>query len=338
MKFTHIRQPRIVEQGHDQTINFLQRASNVANVSLILVAAGFWLLIGFTVAYAAVPAEIRLDGAAALVLQGRYDALRDQLASSSFNRPVALESSLNANDVKGDIYAVVPSSFEKVSAALSGPQGWCEILILHLNTKYCGIAHDQQGTALLMNVGKKFDQPLADSYRLHFGWRLADQNAAFLRVVLSAETGPLSTRDYRITLEAVPLANGTTFLHLSYAYGFGLSGKIAMLAYFATTGRNKVGFSVTGTGPDGQPVYIDGMRGLVERNTMRYYLAIESFLGSLATSADAQFEKRINDWFTAIEHYPRQLHEMEQTEYLDMKRKEYRRQQLGEGAGNPGQG
>lgn len=49
-------------------------------------------------------------------------------------------------------------------------------------------------------------------------------------------------------------------------------------------------------------------------------------------------EKRINDWFNAVECYPRQLHEMEQADYLTMKRKEYRRQQTGEKTASPGKG
>ena len=69
---------------------------------------------------------------------------------------------------------------------------------------------------------------------------------------------------------------------------------------------------------------------------MRYYLAIESFLGALSVKGPAQFEKRINDWFAAVERYPRQLHEMEQAEYLDMKRKEYRRQQAVRSVAVPG--
>jgi hypothetical protein len=68
---------------------------------------------------------------------------------------------------------------------------------------------------------------------------------------------------------------------------------------------------------------------VVERNTMRYYLAIEAFLGALAAPPQARFEKRLRDWFAAAERYPRQLHEMEQGEYLDMKRKERLRQQAG---------
>jgi hypothetical protein len=67
------------------------------------------------------------------------------------------------------------------------------------------------------------------------------------------------------------------------------------------------------------------MRGLVERNTMRYYLAIESNIGALSAPPQARLEKSLRDWFAAIEAYPRQLHELEQDEYLAMKRKEYSR-------------
>jgi hypothetical protein len=123
------------------------------------------------------------------------------------------------------------------------------------------------------------------------------------------------------------LKNGKTFIHLSYSYAYGLVGRLAMQAYLGTTGRNKVGFTVAGTQTDGQPLHIGGMRGVVERNTMRYHLAIEAFLGALSEPPQAQLEKRLHDWFAAIERYPLQLHEMEQAAYLDMKRKEYRRQQ-----------
>ena len=69
------------------------------------------------------------------------------------------------------------------------------------------------------------------------------------------------------------------------------------------------------------------MRGAVERNTMRYYLAIEAFLGALSAPPGARVEKSMRDWFAATEAYPRQLHEVEQNEYLAMKRNEYSRQQ-----------
>ena len=58
-----------------------------------------------------------------------------------------------------------------------------------------------------------------------------------------------------------------------------------------------------------------------------YYLAIDSFLGVASTVAAAQPEKRLENWFTAVERYPRQLHEMNRNAYLVMKRAEYLRQQ-----------
>jgi hypothetical protein len=96
-----------------------------------------------------------------------------------------------------------------------------------------------------------------------------------------------------------------------------------MQAYLATIGRGKAGFTVVDKQADGRPIYIDGMRGLVERNTMRYYLAIEAYLGALSAPPQARLEQSLRDWFAASERYPRQLHELEQNEYLVMKRNEY---------------
>ena len=100
-----------------------------------------------------------------------------------------------------------------------------------------------------------------------------------------------------------------------------------MRTYLNTVARDKVGFSVDpGTGGE-PPQPVGGMRGAVERNTMRYYLAVDAFLGTLSTPPEARMEKSLRDWFAATEAYPRQLHEMDQNEYLVMKRKEYSRQQ-----------
>ncbi len=100
-----------------------------------------------------------------------------------------------------------------------------------------------------------------------------------------------------------------------------------MQSYLATVGRSKVGFTITGKHNDGQPTYIQGIRGVVERNTMRYYLAMDAYLASLTSPADAQLEKSLQYWYRNSEQYASQLHEVELDEYLDMKRKEYQRQQ-----------
>ncbi|MBL0143001.1 MAG: hypothetical protein IPP91_13085 [Betaproteobacteria bacterium] len=93
-----------------------------------------------------------------------------------------------------------------------------------------------------------------------------------------------------------------------------------MRTYLATLGRDKVGFSIVERKPDGTPVYLGDIRGVVERNTMRYYLAIEAYLGAYSLPAADQPERRLRDWFAAAERYPLQLHDMEQGQYLSMKR------------------
>lgn len=89
----------------------------------------------------------------------------------------------------------------------------------------------------------------------------------------------MGTSDYRIELEAIPLPNAQTFLHFTYSYAMSFPARLAMQTYLATIGYGKLGFTETEPSANGQPQYIGGVRALIERNTMRYYLAIDSFLG-----------------------------------------------------------
>jgi hypothetical protein len=93
-----------------------------------------------------------------------------------------------------------------------------------------------------------------------------------------------------------------------------------MTSYLATLGRGKVGFTQKEPGAD----YIGGMRGVAERYTLRYLLAIEAYL---AAPGAQQFPQRLAHWFNATERYARQLREVERTAYFSMKRHEYARQQ-----------
>ncbi|MGP1680167.1 MAG: hypothetical protein ACTS6J_23790 [Burkholderiales bacterium] len=268
-----------------------------------------------------------VDANSAASLRAKYDDLQDRLSHNQFHSPLYLDSSETSDGVTGDVYARIDYPFATVRAALINPGDWCDILILHINIKYCRAASDSQGAVLNVSIGRKYDEPLAQAYRVDFAYRVAAQTANYLKVRLSADAGPFDTRDYRFVLEAVPLESGRTFMHFSYSFSYGLAGRLALQAYLATIGRSKVGFTDAGTGADGQPVYIGGIRGLVERNTMRYYLAIEAFLDAVSAPPQERLEQRLREWFAAIERYPRQLHEMERGEYLGMKRKEYLRQQ-----------
>src|SRR2546425_5105074 len=172
----------------------------------------------------------------ASALRSRYIALGEQLEHNAFQRPIVLESTQGSGDVKGEIYAVVEHPFATVDAALTGATRWCEILMLHLNVKDCRASDGGATSVLSMSVGKKFDQPAADAYRLDFSYRIATQASDYLQVLMNADNGPLGTRDYRIALEAMALAGGRSFIHLSYAYGFGWAARLAMQGYLSTIG------------------------------------------------------------------------------------------------------
>ncbi|MGA7178483.1 MAG: hypothetical protein WBX11_02695 [Thiobacillaceae bacterium] len=267
------------------------------------------------------------DVLSAASLHANYTSLGERLLHNQFQRALTLNSSEYSNELKGDAYALVDYPFSTVSAALNRPEQWCDVLILHLNTKYCHATTNELRTVLMVSIGKKTTQPIEDAYPIEFSYLLAAATPNYLEIRLDADKGPLSTRDYRIRLAAIPVEGGRTFVHLTYSYAYGLAGRLAMKTYLATIGRDKVGFTITGTQSDGQPEYIGGMRGVVERNTMRYYLAIDSYLGAVTAPPRYRLEKRLQNWFAATEKYPRQLHELGKAEYFNIKRSEYLRQQ-----------
>ncbi|HSH89964.1 MAG TPA: hypothetical protein VK996_08245, partial [Ramlibacter sp.] len=211
--------------------------------------------------------------------------------------------------------------------ALKDPGDWCDIMILPFNTKYCHATEANGGAMLDVRIGRKFDQPVQDAYRINFAWKPVSVTPEYFESRITAGTGPVGTKNYRIAVSAVPLDGNRTFMHLRYSYGYGFAGRLAMQAYLGTAGADKVGFTVTGKDGNGQPIHIGGMRGAIERNAMRYYLAIDAHLASLSTPEAQRLDKRITTWFNATEKYARQLREMDRSTYLAMKRGEYERQQ-----------
>ena len=255
-------------------------------------------------------------------MRARHAQLRESLQRNAFGRPVHLESSEEGRNQKGDVYGVLDHSFAVLERGMSEAANWCDVLILPYNTKHCHAQGEGARTSLTVRIGRKAEQPVEDAHPISFRYAVPSKSADYLRVVLEAPEGPLGTRDYRIVLEATPIDDRHTFIHLGYSYGFGTMARLAMQAYLATAGAHKVGFTVTGKDKNGNPEYVGGMLGATERNTMRYFLAIDAYLGSLAVPEGQRVEKRLNDWYSASLKYPRQLSELERGEYLAMKRKE----------------
>lgn len=279
-----------------------------------------------------------LDANSASALMTKYDTLTEQLSHNNYQRPLYLESSESSNGLKGDIYAVVEFPFAAVDAALNGPAHWCEAMILHINNRQCQVSQAGGNTGVLtLSVVRKYDQPLAQAFRLPFVYSKEPSTSGYFAARLSADSGPLGTSNHQILLEAIPLPGKRSFLHFAYSYDSNFIAQAAMSAYLATFGSSKVGFTVVAMDAipsdsnaeftretKAEPNYIRGMRGLMERNAMRYYLAIDAYLANVTTpSTEQQLDKRLNSWFTQAERYPKQLHEIDRAIYLRLKHEDY---------------
>jgi hypothetical protein len=124
------------------------------------------------------PAVSAESGAPALL--EKHAALAGQLAQNAYRRPLFLESTDGTNAVTGSAYAVLNSPFATVSEAFKSPNRWCEMLILHLNTKYCRASANESPSTLNMNIGKKTEQELGDAFALQFKYQLVANSPDYL--------------------------------------------------------------------------------------------------------------------------------------------------------------
>ena len=101
---------------------------------------------------------VRLGSAQATpvtVLLAKYAELSGKLENNLFQKPLYLDSSENSGEVKGDLYALIQEPFATVQSALKEPAHWCDILILHVNTKYCRASAAGAWTVVKVNIGRK---------------------------------------------------------------------------------------------------------------------------------------------------------------------------------------
>jgi hypothetical protein len=262
-------------------------------------------------------------------LREQHAALAQQLRESPFARPLVLKSHQQGDRLSSEIHAVLPYPYAQLRAALEDPGRWCAMLLLNIKTIDCRLATDQAGPLLGVFVGRTGAEDPAQAFRLDFGYRPSASGAHYLDIGLQAPDGPTGTRDYRFRIEAIELSGQRSFVHMTYSYAFNTVGRLAMLTYLATLGRDKVGFTRSQDTAAGLDGFIGGLRGLAERNAMRYFLAVDAYLQADGTGTPAaERERRLQNWFSASERYPRQLHEVDLATYLDMKRAQVQRQGL----------
>lgn len=255
-------------------------------------------------------------------LFNKYQQLKDELAKSIFGEPILLNSETGSDYAQGEVYALLETPFNALRQTLSNPAQWCELAILHVNIKTC-IHEDKQVTFF---VGRKHYQTPDDAFALRYRFEQLANDAKHLNIKLSAAKGAFGTSNYLITLEAIAIDEQHSFIRFQYRYQFGFMASMAMNTYLATLGRNKVGFTVIDTNEQGEPIYIKGLQGVIERNVMRYIFAIQSVLGARKSPTEYYRTAEMVRWYAHIQKYPRQLVELTREEYMDNKKRELKNQ------------
>lgn len=259
-------------------------------------------------------------------LRAQYEALKPELADNALGAPMVLHSKVEEEGtLRGEIYAVLESPFADLRQVFGHSASWCDIAILHINVKTC--LHGPK--ELLFYVGREYYQEPQQAFELRYDFRVIQDADGLLAVGLSAKYGPMGTHDYRLIIEAIPLDEKRSFIHFVYSYGYGFMARTAFATYLATLGRHKVGFTITGHDQDGNPIYIQGLEGVVERNAMRYFLAMQVVLETLHIpdlTAAQRFSRGTELWNQKVQGYARQLLEAEKEEYRANKEKERQNQ------------
>lgn len=257
-------------------------------------------------------------------LQERYHQIKQGLTTTLPGTAISLASAEQDEALVAEVSSILHHPFEEVAAALAEAANWCQIMPLHFNIKACTYEQDAQGELLNVYSGRKHYQSPDESYHMAYRFERVQRDDGQLQLLLSAAHGPVGTRDYRIVIHAMPVEEGT-LLHINSSYRPSMLSSLLTGGYLATLGHDKVGFSRIDNSSEAE--LVQGIRGVIERNVMRYHLAVDAFLTSPASADESRHEAMLSHWFALNDHYPQQLHEMTQAEYLTIKRREWDNQQ-----------
>ena len=145
----------------------------------------------------------------ATTLETKYRQLQNKLANNQFGQPVYMDSSQQSNTISGDIYSVVNYPYSTVRTALDTPTEWCEVLMLHLNIKYCRALGKNK---VEVYAGTKKPQPLKNAYKMTYNFKPVINDDRYMQIIMDAKSGPVGTSDYYMMMEAIPLKDNRTFI------------------------------------------------------------------------------------------------------------------------------
>lgn len=250
-------------------------------------------------------------------LEQIYLSIQNQRINLLPEQAIHIQSSVNKNRLHADVYAVKKIAFHELVNKINRPEQWCRFITLHLNIKAC-VYQLEPDEVLSFFAGRKFYEPAENAFELSYQFKINTLTDNYFELQLTAAEGPISTRDYQIKLEVLK-TNNDVLLHMSLSYLSSFTSRLGTSVYLSTIGADKVGFSQVKNETE-EMEYVKGIEGIIERNVMRYFLALSVYL----ENGDQQ--QMVKNWFDATEQYTRQLHEVEKQDYLQAKQQEYQQQ------------
>ena len=251
-------------------------------------------------------------------LRQDYLSMVNALASSPLKRALVLGSIDHEGQLGANLSVALEKSLSDISSVATSPQSWCEIILLLSNTKACKVLGTQSAPTLQVTAGTGKSVDTAGASTSEFNFSIKEKDQDYLDVALVAPQGAMGMSNIHLVLQAVSLGAQKSYLRMRYTYSANWFGRLTMQTYLQTLGRGKVGFSKA---PSSQ--WIEGPRSVIERNTMRYFLGLECALEDGLPKNMGRFNRLAECWYSAVEQYPLQLHEMPHSEYLQMKTVEF---------------
>lgn len=283
------------------------RAGSMLLCTLLVVVAGL------------LPVAVLGQGAG---LRAHIGEIVERIEASPLGEPLLVASREGDHELYGEIHALVAHEFAKVSDAFGSAANWCDIVFLHLNVKACVADGGDAQAGLRMYLGRRHFQTPGQATRVELQFRVVDAGTRHLVTELSGERGPHGTGNFRMELEALPAGADRTLLRFRYGVELGALARTAMGIYLSTAGRHRIGFSMDENGQ----APVRGLRGMIERNAMRFYLGLQAYLDTLHLPENERVAARLEHWFDHTERYAKQLREIDRDAYLDQKQRELAQQ------------
>lgn len=258
-------------------------------------------------------------------LSGRYPELQEAARRGPFGLPLQVYSEERETLVSADIHGIIDQPFRALAATFTEPGGWCDFLVLNPNIKTCTFRREAQETFLTLYIGSKSYRAPESATEQVYRFLVRARQPEYAAISLTAPQGMLGTTAHRFEFEAGSVA-GKTVVALSSSFEPSMLSKLLTGIYLSTLGRERIGFSRAATEPGVPAGYVRGVKGMIERNVMRYYLALKAFLDAGDLPAGRQFEARASLAYDLMDLYPAQLRQMDKSEYLDIKFREHRNQ------------